>query len=447
MSDMNAQLDNIKQDMEQALGPHGTSRMKNGNGERFLFCNTNGMSVGNTFFAHKSIHKKMWRASDGITKNEIDFICISQRWRSSIQDVRVYRGADIGSDHYLLKALVKLKLKKIKTSQSKRPFAVEKLKDPLTVNQFQISLINKFSALQNSNDIEDQWQNFSEAVRECAETSIDRRRGTHKEQWIQPETWVLIDRRKEIKIQREQIKSEQERQVTERKYQTVDRQVKKSCRKHKRLWLKSKAREAQDASCRNDTKTLYKMVKKLTGTENTSNIPVKDKHGKTLLAEGDQNARWIEHFKETLKQPIPISTVRFDNHPTIARIQANMEPITAEEVTKAIQAPKNSKAPGFDQIPPELLKCNCNGMIQKLVHLFNLCWTQEQVPEEWRKGLIVKLPKKGNISDCNNWRGVTLLSVPSKVFCAILLNRIKAATDKMLLEEQTGFRNGRSCPE
>ena len=383
MSDMNTQLDNIKQGMEQALGPHGTSRMKSGNGERFLFfCNTNGMSVGNTLFAHKSIHKKMWRASDGITKNEIDFICISQRCRSSIQDVRVYRGADIGSDHYLLKALVKLKLKKIKTSQSKRPFAVEKLKDPLTVNQFQISLINKFSALQNSNDIEDQWENFSEAVRECAETSIDRRRGTHKEQWIQPETWVLIDKRKEIKIQREQIKSEQERQVTERKYQTVDRQVKKSCRKDKKLCLESKAREAQDASCRNDTKTLYKIVKKLTGTKTTSNIPVKDKHGKTLMAEGDQNPRWIERFKETLKQLIPISTFRFDNHPTIARIQASMEPITADEVTKAIQAPKNIKAPGFDQIPPELLKCNCNDMIQKLVHLFNLCWTQEQVPEE-----------------------------------------------------------------
>ena len=165
MGDMNAQLDNIRQGMEQALGSHETSRMINGNGERFfLFCSTNGMSVGNTFFAHKNIHKKTWRASDGTTKNEIDFICISQRWRSSIQDVRVYRGADVGSDHYLLKALVKRKLKKIKTSQSKRSFAAEKLKDLLTVNQFQISLTNKFSALQNSNDIEDQWQHLSEEV-------------------------------------------------------------------------------------------------------------------------------------------------------------------------------------------------------------------------------------------------------------------------------------------
>ena len=201
--------------------------------------------------------------------------------------------------------------------------------------------------------------------------------------------------------------------MTERTYQTVDRQVKKSCRKDKRLWLESKAREARDASRRNDTKTLYKIVKKLTGTKNTSNIPVKDTHGKTLLAEGDQNAHWVEHFKETLNQPIPISTFWLDNHSAIAQIQGSMEPITVEEVTKAIQALKNSKAPGFDQIPAELLKCKCNGMIQKLVHLFNLCWTKEQVSEEWRKGLIVKLPKKGNISDCNNWRGVTMLSVPS----------------------------------
>ena len=157
MGDMNAQLDNSRQGMKQALGPHGTSRIKNGNDERFfLLCSTNGMSAGNTFFAHKNTHKKTWRAPDGTTKNEIDFICISQRWRSSIQDVRVHRGAGVGSDHYLLKALVKLKLKNIKTSQSKRPFVAEKLKDPLTVNQFQINLTNRFSALQNSNDIEDQ---------------------------------------------------------------------------------------------------------------------------------------------------------------------------------------------------------------------------------------------------------------------------------------------------
>ena len=46
--------------------------------------------------------------------------------------------------------------------------------------------------------------------------------------------------------------------------------------------------------------------------------------------------------------------------------------------------------------------------------------------------------------DCNNWRGITLLSVPGKIFCSILLNRIRSAVDHLLREEQTGFRPGRS---
>ena len=44
-----------------------------------------------------------------------------------------------------------------------------------------------------------------------------------------------------------------------------------------------------------------------------------------------------------------------------------------------------------------------------------------------------------------NWRGITLLSVPSKVFCKILLGRIDEVIDNKLREEQAGFRRGRGC--
>ena len=59
----------------------------------------------------------------------------------------------------------------------------------------------------------------------------------------------------------------------------------------------------------------------------------------------------------------------------------------------------------------------------------------------------MKLPKKGDLTDPNNWRGVTLLSVPGKVFVLILLNRLKSAVDAKMREEQAGFRPGRSCTD
>ena len=61
--------------------------------------------------------------------------------------------------------------------------------------------------------------------------------------------------------------------------------------------------------------------------------------------------------------------------------------------------------------------------------------------------MIIKIPKKGSLSDCNNWRGITLLSVPSKIFCKVILQRITQAVDDLLRNKQSGFRKGRGCTE
>ena len=101
MGDMNAKLDKNRVGFEEIVGPHGSSNVTNDNGDRLTFvCKMNNLCTGNTFYPHKNIHKKTWRSPDGLTVNEIDYICINKRWRTSLQNVRVYRGADIGSDHY-----------------------------------------------------------------------------------------------------------------------------------------------------------------------------------------------------------------------------------------------------------------------------------------------------------------------------------------------------------
>ena len=54
-------------------------------------------------------------------------------------------------------------------------------------------------------------------------------------------------------------------------------------------------------------------------------------------------------------------------------------------------------------------------------------------------GLIVKLPKKGDLSLCKNWKGITLLSITSKVFSRVILDRISEALDPLLRKEQAGL--------
>ena len=63
------------------------------------------------------------------------------------------------------------------------------------------------------------------------------------------------------------------------------------------------------------------------------------------------------------------------------------------------------------------------------------------------RGLIIKLVKKGNIKDCKNWRGITLLSVVGKILCNIIIDRIRNGVDCRLRKEQAGYRKGKGTAE
>ena len=69
-----------------------------------------------------------------------------------------------------------------------------------------------------------------------------------------------------------------------------------------------------------------------------------------------------------------------------------------------------------------------------------VCMSSERFSERCGMKVIVKLPKKGDIRDCNNWRGVALLTVTSKIFGRVVINQVENAVDRVLRKEQAGFR-------
>ena len=87
------------------------------------------------------------------------------------------------------------------------------------------------------------------------------------------------------------------------------------------------------------------------------------------------------------------------------------------------------KKPRIDGIPAELYKANGDVTVKELTRLFNNIWHEEKVPDKWKKGLIVKIPNKGDLEDCNKWRGVTLLPVVSKVMGRLIIERIQNGVD------------------
>ena len=63
----------------------------------------------------------------------------------------------------------------------------------------------------------------------------------------------------------------------------------------------------------------------------------------------------------------------------------------------------------------------------------------KEVPADWIKRVIIRIPKKGALSDCNDWRGISL-SVPSKIPAKIIIKQISDAVDSCMRKEQAGFR-------
>ena len=114
------------------------------------------------------------------------------------------------------------------------------------------------------------------------------------------------------------------------------------------------------------------------------------------------------------------------------------------EIRSALGDMKSGKAPGIDSITADLLRVDTDTTVQVPHELFNKIWEEESVPEDWLRGLIIKLPKKGDLKSCENWRGNNIVA---KVLGRVLIKRIVAGTDTELRGEQARFRKGRNTTE
>ena len=110
MGDWNAKVGS--QEIPGVIGKFGLG-VQNEAGQRLTeFCQENALVIANTLFQNTE-RLYTWTTTDGQHQNQIDYVLCSQRWRSSIQSVKTRLGTDCGSDHELLIAKYRLKLKKI----------------------------------------------------------------------------------------------------------------------------------------------------------------------------------------------------------------------------------------------------------------------------------------------------------------------------------------------
>ena len=110
---------------------------------------------------------------------------------------------------------------------------------------------------------------------------------------------------------------------------------------------------------------------------------------------------------------------------------------------------QNGKTGGRSGILPDMVKAGCcdEDFLNLLLDLVHTAWLEQKVPIEWADAVLVPIPKKGDLSSCDNWRGIALLEVVGKVIARVVLERLQQLAEEELPESQCGFRSGRGCTD
>ena len=150
-----------------------------------------------------------------------------------------------------------------------------------------------------------------------------------------------------------------------------------------------------------------------------------------------------EHFSEVLNRPPPPTEADIQEAET--DLDVNSNPPGKEEIIAAIKSLKNGKFPGQDNLSTEVFKADPQLAADLPQPLFADIWEGMKLPEDWTERVIVQIPKKGALKNCNNWQGITLLSVLSQILAKIITQRIADTVDQQLRREQAGFWKEEGC--
>ena len=290
------------------------------------------------------------------------------------------------------------------------------------------------------NEAEKKWKKIKATYCETAKDVLEYRTRKNKS-WISPESWKGVEERKQLKKKLAGTRSERRKARLQQEYRKKDLEVKRSLRKDKSEWANCIAQEAEDAAKCGQIKDVYDATRRLCSEPLKKIDMVRNNQGNLLTKEEEVQQRWKEHFVELLNRHNPEREAEvISDVEVIEEIPSG--PITKAEIRSATTSMKAGKAPGVDCLTVELLKADITTTVDVLHDRFCEIRVSETVPVDWRRGLIVKIAKKGDLTKGGNWRGITLMSVAAKVMGKVLIRRISGGVDTKLGKEQAGFRKG-----
>ncbi len=426
--------------VDNVVGSHGLEGITSNNGGRVVdFCRDHVMRVANTWFPHKRIHQKTWYPPDRSKPASIkDLVLVSECLVRDVLDTRVFRSADIDSDHRLVIAKVQLSWGRHgrSTKQACR-YNRRSLEVPELRKAYAGGIEDKFEKRNRSvESVENGWAELRDAVTASAEKNLPVKKAVSNS-WITEPTLQAVKKKREAFVEWQKDRTST---VATEKYRKARNSVRDAARADKMAWWDRTMKNMEEDFQKNDIGNAYRTMKRLTKSKSKPVECVKDSGGNVLSAPDDVRQRWKEHFDAVL------NVKRTIDPRVVEELEDNSseEPEPSEnEIQTAIAKLRNARATGEDGICAELLKAGGEPMVAWMTELIQSVWRSETIPQEWKDATLVPLFKKKDRLLCDNYRGIALLSVPGKVLTLVLLNRLQQKVESKLLEAQCGFRPGR----
>ena len=452
VGDMNGHVGQDRTGVENVIGDFSIGN-KNPEGERIIdFCVLNGLAIMNTYYKHKESHKWTWyrwneQQQNYTEKSMIDLFLTNKK--NLFRDVRTIPSVSFDSDHRMVIAKLKTGKPKVRSKRKQKRFKLENLKNEDNVHILKEKIKQQKPREQEmiEMDVEEQWNRMKKVVYESAEEAIGIKikYATKKKNTAWWTTDVKNAVKEKAKAFRKWMKTR--RQDDRQEYvekrnsaETIKRRAKNE------VWIKIGQELEEDIQGKK--KLLYSMAKNYRKGNTESVYTIRNNAGTDLLTEPNEIAsRWKEYFEELLNvgteeewelDRLEIQEIEDE------QVHERLNEISIEEVEHALKEMKNGKAPGDDELPIEIfMAAGVEGM-HWLKIILNTAWRQEKVPADWQKAIVCPIYKKGEKSNCANYRGISLLSHVGKVYERIVEARLRWIVEHKLGNWQHGFRPNRS---
>ena len=394
--------------------------------------------IGNTSFRKRQGKLMTHLNSANGTKSQIDYILIRRKWRGCLQDVETYNSlSSLGSDHRVVVATIKLRLRaNLKQSRKARYYWTALSQETDLQARYGVEIRNRYECLKkegDQSDISTQYNCLVKANSETATKLLPKKKRDKK---------LLASEDRRVSAARTELQ-----RVSERNMKLNNQQTKEDLKSAKdnldKAYLEANEEflERQIDEIKEENKgkgtsfSPWKTINNITGRKRAKEGQVKGRSQQERLD------NWYDAFKNLLGNPPVVADEEEEIEQIFEELPIRTDSFDEEELQKAIGQLKNGKSCGEDGIPAEVLRyCDINDL---LLHFCNTAFNTGQRPDLWDTANIVPVPKSGDLSSPDNYRGISLTSIISKTFNRMLLNRIRDHIDPLLRFNQNGFRQGR----